>query len=445
MRVAGVLAPHQLRIFAYKHPSATALEIGKAVIYAGVPSAIGEYGMVVDALFEPSKIGPLMIKNRFVRSATSETMALPDGSITESYINLYRNLARGGAGLILTGHMFVHPRGRYYFKQAGIHVDALIPALRRCTQAVHREDGTIFAELGHAGSQCRVPSMMPIAPSRVENVVSKRLPDEATEADIDEAIRAYGSAARRAREAGFDGLHIHGGHGYLISEFNSPHGNRRVDGWGGSAEKRSRFIFAVYHAVRHAVGTDFPITIKLGMADAIASGGLELSESVERAIALEQAGVDAIEVTIGIMHLRTKRFVGVTPKRAFEDLVLHRLIYQSTEEAYFRPFARALKVQLKTIPVILVGGIRTTEMMARIVNDGEADFISMARPLIREPDIPNQIQAGRRGLVDCVSCDMCAEHEGIDSLQCWRVDKRKLLEHLVFRLKRHIGLSTEPD
>lgn len=395
--------------------------------------------MSIELLFEPGRIGPITVKNRFVRAATSETMSKPSGEITEAYEKLYRDLARGGAGLILTGHMFVHPRGRYFHRQAGIHEDSLVSSLRQFTTMIHGEGGTIFAELGHAGSQCRDPGITPLAPSPVANFVSAREPAAASEAEIDEAVNAFGHGARRAREAGFDGVHIHAGHGYLISEFSSPHGNRRDDDWGGDAARRSRFLMAVYQAVRAAVGADFPVTVKLGMADSMAEGGLRLEESLARAAALEEAGVDAIEVSVGIMHLLTKsagEFVGVTAKRAIQDLVVHRLIYPAAKEGYFLAAAQAAKQMLKHTPIILVGGIRTTETMGRVLAEGTADFISMARPFIREPDLPNKIIAGKRGLVDCVSCNICMEHEGHDPLQCWRIDKRMLLNHLLFRLRR---------
>jgi 2,4-dienoyl-CoA reductase-like NADH-dependent reductase (Old Yellow Enzyme family) len=297
----------------------------------------------------------------------------------------------------------------------------------------------IFAELGHAGSQSRDPDIEPLAPSPVKNFISARAPREASEREIEGTVEKYGAAARRAVEAGFDGIHIHAGHGYLISEFSSPHGNRRSDGWGGDASRRSRFVLSIYAAVRTAVGSDFPISIKLGMADSMESGGLQLPESIGRAVALEQAGIDAIEVSVGIMHQLTKsagRFVGLGLMRALQDMAFHRLFQPATPEAYFLPFARALKPHLKRIPLILVGGIRSTDTMLRIREEGAADFLSMARPFIREPDLPNQILAGRRGFVDCISCNICVEYEGVAPLQCWRIDKIMLLKHLLSQLKR---------
>ncbi len=394
--------------------------------------------MSIDKLFEPARIGPLTIENRFVRSATSETMSSADGTITEDYTNLYLDIARGGAGLIFTGHIYVHPRGRYIQYQAGVHDDSLIAPYKRFTDRIHDAGGTIFGELGHAGSQSRDPTVTPLAPSPVENFISAREPAEATEADIKEAIEAFGHGARRLREAGFDGVHVHAGHGYLISEFSSPHANRRNDDWGGDAERRGRFVLEIYRAIRREVGDDFPVTFKLGMADSMDEGGLTIDESVPRAVQLEAEGLDALEVSVGIMHLLTKsagEFIGVSFARAWQDMVIHRLWTPAGDEGYFRDHAQAVKKVLENIPVILVGGIRRTETMADIVVSGDADFISMSRPFIREPDLPNKIKDGKRGLVDCVSCNICLEHEGTEPTQCWRSDKRRLLRHAwwVFR------------
>ena len=167
-----------------------------------------------------------------------------------------------------------------------------------------------------------------------------------------------------------DGVHVHAGHGYLISEFSSPHANRRTDAWGGDAERRGRFLFEIYRAIRAAVGDDFPVTAKLGIADSMDHGGLATEESLPRVVQLEAEGVDAIEVSVGIMHLTSMsagEFIGVTPARALQDLVLHRLWNTAGEECYFRAHAQAVKRVLTKTPVILVGGIRRTETMAAIL------------------------------------------------------------------------------
>ncbi len=394
--------------------------------------------MAVEMLFEPGQIGSLTIKNRFVRSATAESMSRANGTITQDYTNLYLDLARGGAGLIFTGHLYVQPRGRYIHYQAGIHNDAVVAPYRQFTDRVHEAGGTIFGELNHAGSQSRDPLVTPLAPSPVENFISTRAPAEATQDDIEQTIQAFGDGARRLREAGFDGVHLHAGHGYLISEFSSPYANRRNDDWGGDPERRGRFLLEIYRSIRREVGDDFPVTVKLGMADSMDQGGLTIDESVPRAVQLEKEGIDALEVSVGIMHVVTKsagEFIGVSLARAWQDMVIHRLWTPAGEECYFRGHAQAVKKVLKKIPVILVGGIRSTDMMADIVASGDADFISMARPFIREPDLPNKIRAGKRGPVDCVSCNVCIEHAGSEPIQCWRTDKRQLLRHALWLVR----------
>jgi len=391
-------------------------------------------------LFEPGRIGSLTLKNRFIRAATSETMASERGEVTDALKALYRELARGGVGLIFTGHLYVHSTGQYFFRQTGIYDDSLIPGLADLARTVHREGGRIFAQLAHAGSQCRVPSVIPIAPSVVPNALTNRLPVEITPAQVDEMIEAFGRAARRAVEAGFDGIHIHSANGYLASEFNSPHANRREDAWGGDPERRGRFLCAVYEKVREVAGPELPVTVKLGVADTV-EGGLTVEESVERAARLEAMGLNAIEVSCGVMSRGSDScglYAGVGPGRALQDLLFHRLASPPGPEAYFLPFARAMKRRLN-IPVILVGGLRTTETMERILASGEADFLALARPFIREPDIVNQIRNGRRGMVDCTSCNLCLMHEGKDPLRCWRKSVGSLLYHAYCRFWRDRG------
>src|SRR5215216_5405363 len=170
-------------------------------------------------LLEPGSIGPVSTRNRLVRAGTSESMAGSGGEVTDELVTLYENLARGGAGLIFTGHFFCHPRGRYGKRQVGIDSDARIAGLSRVTDAVHRHGGRVFAQIAHAGSQTLLPEIEPLAPSAHANVMTGREVADASRGEIDEVIESFQDAARRAAEAGFDGVHIHGANGYLISEF----------------------------------------------------------------------------------------------------------------------------------------------------------------------------------------------------------------------------------
>lgn len=382
------------------------------------------------AYMTPGRIGRLVLKNRFVRAATSETMATATGEATDEIVRLYSDLARGGAGLIITGHIYVDARGQYEPRQLGLDRDDRVQPLARVAEAVHRHGGIIFAELSHAGSQSLMPEVVPLAPSIVANAIFARPPMEMTDADVEKAIADFAAAAARAQRAGFDGVHLHSGNGYLLSQFNSPFANRRTDRWGGDAARRARFIVEVYRAVRRATGADFPVTARLGVADVV-EDGLALDEGLAIAQFLAAEGLAALEVAYGVMtsyRENIRPYVGVSRAQAIADGMIHRVFCRPVAEAYYRPFARAAKAALD-IPVILVGGVRSTQVMEDVLASGDADFLAMARPFVREPDLVNKIARGRRGSVACVSCNLCFRHEGIDPLRCWRTPGA-MLQHV---------------
>ena len=341
--------------------------------------------------------------------------------------------------------MFCHPRGRYATRQTGIHDDAMVPGLTRLTSAVHRHRGKVFAQLAHAGSQSRVSENRPLAPSPVPNALTGRMVQAATAAEIAEVIEAFAAGARRAVRAGFDGVHVHAANGYLISEFSSPLTNRREDEWGGSAQARDRFVLEVLKAVRREVPAGMAVTVKLGLQDAV-PGGMALDEGVRRGEALAAAGADAIEVSCNAMRLPSdsaKEYVAVGPGRALRDGLLHRLLSAPQPEAYFLPAARELRKRTR-VPIILVGGMRLPTTMETILERGEADFVALARPFIREPDLVVKLAQGRRGPVECTSCNLCLMHESHHSLRCWRVPRRRLLEHAIFRLRGGLREAHRP-
>ena len=386
------------------------------------------------AFLEPGRLGPVVTRNRLVRAGTSETMAAADGAVTDRLVGLYRQLAANEAGAIFTGHLFSHARGRYAPLQTGIHDDALLPGLRRLAAAVHQEGGVILAQVAHAGSQSRAREVDPVAPSAIPNALTGRPVPAASEEEIRQAIDGFARGARRAVQAGFDGVHIHGANGYLISEFLSPLTNRREDGWGGDAERRARFAVEVARAVRAQVPADRALTMKLGLVDA-PDGGLGLDESLEVARRLVAEGLDALEVSCGVMERPTdsaRQYVAVSRKRAAGDLLLHRVLHGPAQEAYFTPWARRVR-EVVDVPIVAVGGLRDTDTMERLLQDGDADFIAMARPFIREPDIVRQLSHGRVGVVDCTSCNLCLMHEGHHALRCWRTPRRRLLQHAAYR------------
>ena len=352
-------------------------------------------------LFTPGKIGTLGLPNRLVRSATAERMADADGRPRPQLRALYEELVRGGVGLIVTGHMVVHPSGKAHAEMTGIHSDEMVPGLAELAEAVHRQGGRVVAQINHGGMQCsRETVPQTIAPSKVEVPFLSRPAREMTRDEIALLIQAYGQAARRAREAGFDGVQLHGAHGYLIGQFLSPFVNRRTDEWGGDLEGRMHFLRAVSGAMREQVGPHYPVLIKLGVMDGV-EGGLTPEEGVRVVAALEGMGLDAVEISGGIGGDR--------------NINARTGIRCETDEGYFRPLARQARLATR-LPIVLVGGFRTRRVMEEVLAAGEADFISLCRPLICEPDLPNRFRTGAQERSSCVSANRCwaeGPNEGI--------------------------------
>jgi 2,4-dienoyl-CoA reductase-like NADH-dependent reductase (Old Yellow Enzyme family) len=346
------------------------------------------------SLFDSITIGSLRLPNRLVRSATWEGLCAADGRPTERLLELYRKLARGGVGLIITGYTFIRADGRQLPGKMGIDCDELIEPLREMTAAVHAAGGKIFCQLVHAGAQttAKVIGATPLAPSAVAAPNYPEMPREVSLAEIDELVAAFAAGALRAQAAGFDGVQLHGAHGYLINQFLSPLMNRRGDAYGGSLGGRMRFLEEVYQAVRREVGPDYPVTIKLTAADHL-PGGLEFGEAMQVAQRLAELGIDAIEVSSG-----TAASGKETPVR--QDIVT------AEQEAYNAVYARRLKAAVN-VPILLVGGLRSGAVLRRLLEEGEADLFSLARPLIREPDLINRWRAQEDYRATCISCNGC--------------------------------------
>lgn len=363
-------------------------------------------------LFETQKIGNMEVKNRFVRSATAESACDEEGIVTEKLIDIYRKLAAGGTGLIITGHAYIRPEGRCSPRQIGIYSDELVPGLRKLADEVHKiaPDCRIAVQITHAGRQVSYdPVSSPIAPSVVPVGITKITPREMTEADIEGCIEAFVDAAERTKEAGFDAVQLHSAHGYLISSFNSPYTNLRTDKWGGSLENRMRFLMEIYRRARAKLGDDYPIFVKLNAEDFL-DDGIKIDESSQIAKALAEEGIDAIEVSGGMYDSYPGK--GAVRMR----------IRKPKQEAYFLSNAEKIKEVVGDVPVILVGGMRSAPIMEKIVSDGKIDFISLCRPLIREPELPNSIKDGKLK-ADCISCNGCMGGR-TDSLECVQLSRK---------------------
>jgi len=340
-------------------------------------------------LFTPAKISTLNLPNRLVRSATAERLADLRGFPLPELKILYRELARGGVGLIISGHMYVHPSGKAHSEMTGIYADNLIPALSELTKSVHQEGGKIVVQINHGGFQCDKDVVAEtIAPSMIEDSRRGQTSRAMNLEEIETTIDAYAQAARRVKEAGFDGVQIHAAHGYLISQFLSPYTNRRTDSWGGNLQNRTRFLQKVCQAVREQVGDDFPMMIKLGMEDGV-ENGLSPQEGAKIVTELEHFGLDVLEISGGYRSQNTKKGI-----RTEQD------------EAFFLPNVKIAR-NTTILPIMAVGGYRSMSVMENVLESGYADFISLCRPLISEPDLPNLFRAGIKVRSRCISSNNC--------------------------------------
>jgi 2,4-dienoyl-CoA reductase-like NADH-dependent reductase (Old Yellow Enzyme family) len=346
-------------------------------------------------LFEPSKINGMTLHNRFVRSATWEAMAADDGACTAPLVECVRRLSEGNVGLIITSHAYVLRNGQAGPRQLGIYDDRLLDGLREMARAVHRHGSPIAVQLAHAGffAFAKATGEPPMAPSVVEGI-SKGERREMSKADIEAVAAAFGRAAGRAKEAGFDAVQIHSAHGYLLSQFLSPVFNKRTDAYGGSLENRARALMQVLASVRAAVGPDYPVLVKMNSQD-FTEGGLTVEDSVAAGLMLQERGIDAIELSGGtfLSGRNIPSRVGITSEE---------------KEAYFKDAARAFKARV-SVPLILVGGIRSPQVAERLFGEGIADYFSMSRPFIREPALVKRWESGDLRKAACLSDNLCFE------------------------------------
>jgi len=367
--------------------------------------------------FEPAPLGPITLRNRFIKAATFEGSS-PKGQVTDTLIDFHRRVGEGGAAMTTVAYLAVSPEGRTD-RHCIVVDDDVLPGLRRLTDTVHDTGAAVAAQLGHAGpvANARSNRSSSLAPSRHVSplgTVSRAI----TDADIGRVTEDYGRAARLVVEAGFDSIEVHLGHNYLLSAFLSPKLNHRHDRWGGSVENRARFARQVVRAVRDAVGGRCAVTAKLNMADGV-PGGLWLEDSVEVGRLLEADGaLDALTLTGGSslanpMYL----FRGEAPRREFAAtlprpvrlgfrLLGHRFMPDYPfEEAFFLPYARQFRAALD-MPLVLLGGINELATVDQALAEGFS-FVAMARALLREPDLVSKMRAGTSVSSLCIHCNKC--------------------------------------
>lgn len=358
-------------------------------------------------LFEPCDLAGIPVRNRFVRSATWEGLATEKGAPTERLTAMMAALAEGEVGLIISSHAYVRQDGQAGPWQLGVYEDDLVSAYRQMTEAVHTRGGKIVLQLAHAGyfANPKLTRTPPLCPSLVDSLSTSPRREISLE-DIEGIVKAFGEAARRARDAGFDGVQIHSAHGYLLSQFLSPAFNHRTDAYGGPIANRMRIHLAVVAAIRRAVGDTFPLLVKMNCSDFI-EDGLTLQDAIQAGKALLAAGVRTIELSGGVLTGGK-----LSPSRMG--------IHTEEREAYFQEEARAFKKAIPT-PLILVGGLRSVPVCERLLEEGAADFFSLCRPLIREPALVRRWRSGDLQRAKCLSDNQCfgpaMAGEGISCVQ----------------------------
>lgn len=420
-----------------------------------------------DPLFCPLRIGALEIAGRVVKTATSETRAAADGSCTDAVRDFYEPMAIGGVPLIITGNIFVGRDGQSTANQMGADSDERIAGLARLTEAVHRHGTRIFAQLSHAGRQV-VPAGIgrseAVAPSAVLDLAIGTKPRALGTDEIRRIVADFGAAARRCKAAGFDGVQIHAGHGYLISQFLTPYTNRRTDAYGGALDNRLRFLREVHDSIRAAVGPGFPVILKLNGSDKLPlRRGLKTAELVEIARRMETAGIDGVEVSVGHYESGFPVVRGTfwrclrgmaggggrnlpVPWRQGVRLFWPAMATVSNlawphREGFNLEFARAFKRALR-VPVICVGGFRSRAAIEAALAAGDCDAVSAGRAFIADPLLVQHLREGISGPV-CIFCNACVGQIGTRALDCFHPAVRRQKDAMLAELAREPAVQSD--
>ncbi|MDX1451932.1 MAG: NADH:flavin oxidoreductase/NADH oxidase family protein [Oleiphilaceae bacterium] len=323
------------------------------------------------------------IKNRFFKSAMSEQLGDKRHNPTNGLATLYRTWAQGGTGLLVTGNVMIDRNALGEPKNVVLDEQSDLRAFERWAQAGKTDGAHIWMQLNHPGKQ--IPKFLnkePVAPSAIALEAGLEAmfnqPRALSETEIEQIIARFAKSAALAKQAGFDGVQIHGAHGYLVSQFLSPRHNKRQDQWGGSLENRMRFVTEVYRAMREAVGDDFPIGIKLNSAD-YSKGGFSHEDSMQVVQHLANIGIDLIEVSGGTYE--SPSMVGHKMKDSTQQ-----------REAYFLSYAEDIR-KLVNVPLVVTGGFRSGAAMQAALDSNACDMIGLAGPLAVEDDLPNRILA----------------------------------------------------
>ena len=346
---------------------------------------------MITELFTPAKIGNCEIPNRLIVPAMVMNLCTEDGMITERYIRYIEEKAKGGWGMIITEDYAVNENAKGYQFIPGLYRDDQIEGNKKLTETVHQYDTKLFCQMYHPGRQSKHAvngNVQPIAPSAIKDPFCMDLPREISIEEIHQIVRDFGAAARRAKEAGFDGIEIHAAHGYLISEFLSPFTNKRVDEYGGCFDNRTRILDEIYAEIRENVGTDFPVQVRISANEYLLGGRTE-ADTYELVRHLDELGVDAIHVSNGM----------------YASPVIRQIIAPMyTEHAFNMDVAEQIK-KLVSCPVIVTNRINDPKMADTILKMGKADFIGMGRGSLADPYLPQKAKNGQFSNIRyCIGC-----------------------------------------
>jgi 2,4-dienoyl-CoA reductase-like NADH-dependent reductase (Old Yellow Enzyme family) len=372
-------------------------------------------------LFEPVKVGKLTLKNRIFMSAAAAYTATADGDIDYSLPIFHFAVARGGCALVPTGGVGgTHSSGRMAANRPMFNTDERIPSFKRFADQVHAGGAAAVIQLTHSGGgaaayQLGLGRKPFVASYYFKNPkggfgVENREDCPTAEEEIRDVIAAYGDAAARARRAGFDGVQVHAAHESLLAQWFSPLYNTRADTWGGSVANRCRIHREILADIKRKAGRDFPTIMKLGIED-VYPGGATAAEGIQAAELIAREGnVDIIEVSQGLQDISDMNKTSMKP-----------MITSLAKEAYYRERTRKVKTAVKDCArVTMQGGLRTPALMEEVVENGEADFVSMCRPYIREPDLVKRWLGGDTARARCISCNKCLQEHILHNqpLQC---------------------------
>ena len=370
-------------------------------------------------LFTPGKIGPLTLRNRTIRSAAFESMC-PGNKPSKELLDYHHSVAAGGIGMTTVAYAAVTRSGLSFDRQLWMRPE-IIPGLRELTDAVHREGAAVSIQLGHCGNMSHkaICGETPVGASTGFNLYSPTFVRGLRKDELAPMARAYGDSVRLAREAGFDAVEIHAGHGYLISQFLSPYTNHRKDEFGGSLENRMRFMDMVMNEVMKAAGNDMAVLVKMNMRDGF-KGGMDIDESLQVAKRLVDDGAQALVLSGGFVS-KAPMYVmrGTMPLKTMTHYMTcwwlkwgvrmaGRMMVPSVpfKEAYFLEDALRFRKEITQIPLVYVGGLVAREKIDEVLNDG-FEFVQMGRALLNEPGFVNRMKAEGMARCNCKHSNYC--------------------------------------